>query len=58
MERAFEDAFDKKQPLKKIPAFKKRGDRDSFTLPQGFKIEGKKIFCPKLVELISENSES
>ena len=48
LERAFKDAFDKKQPLKKIPTFKKRGDRDSFTLPQGFKIEGRRIFLPKI----------
>ncbi len=48
LERAFKDAFDKKQPLKKIPAFKKRGDRDSFTFPQGFNIEGKRIFLPKI----------
>jgi len=48
LERAFKDAFDKKQPLKKIPTFKKRGDRDSFTLPQGFKLDGKRIFLPKI----------
>lgn len=48
LERAFKDAFDKKQPLKKIPTFKKRGERDSFTLPQGFKLNGKRIFLPKI----------
>jgi putative transposase len=48
LERAFRDAFDKTQPLKQIPTFKKRGDRDSFTFPQGFKIEGKRIFLPKI----------
>ncbi len=48
LERAFKDAFDKKQPLKKIPTFKKRGERDSFTLPQGFKLEGRHIFLPKI----------
>lgn len=48
LERAFKDAFDKKQPLKKIPTFKKRGERDSFTLPQGFKLEGKRLFLPKI----------
>jgi len=48
LERAFKDAFDKKQPLKKIPAFKKRGERDSFTLPQGFKLDGRRIFLPKI----------
>jgi len=48
LERAFKDAFDKKQLLKKIPTFKKRGDRDSFSFPQGFKLEGKRIFLPKI----------
>jgi len=48
LERAFKDAFDKKQPLKKIPTFKKRGDRDRFSFPQGFKLEGKRIFLPKI----------
>ena len=48
LERAFKDGFDKKQPLKKIPTFKKRGERDSFTFPQGFKIEGRRIFLPKI----------
>jgi len=48
LERAFKDAFDKKQPLKKIPTFKKRGDRDSFSFPQGFKLDDKRIFLPKI----------
>ncbi|MDX2505204.1 MAG: transposase [Gammaproteobacteria bacterium] len=48
LERAFKDTFDKKQPLKKIPTRKKRGERDSFTFPQGFRIEGRRIFLPKI----------
>ncbi len=48
LERAFKDAFDKKQSLKKVPTFKKRGDRDTFSFPQGFKIEGRRIFLPKI----------
>ncbi len=48
LERAFKDGFDRSQPLKQIPTFKKRGDRDSFTFPQGFNIDGKRIFLPKL----------
>lgn len=48
LERAFKDAFDKKQPLKKIPTFKKRGERDSFSFPQGFKLDGRRIFLPKI----------
>ena len=48
LERAFKAGFDKSQPLKKIPTFKKLGERDSFTFPQGFKIEGKRVFLPKI----------
>jgi len=48
LERAFKDGFDQSQPLKQMPTFKKRGDRNSFTFPQGFKIEGKRIFLPKI----------
>jgi len=48
LERAFKDAFDQSQPLKKIPTFKKRGDKDRFSYPQGFKIEGRRIFLPKI----------
>ena len=48
LERAFKDAFDKKQPFKRIPTFRKRGDRDSFTFPQGFKIQDRRIFLPKI----------
>jgi putative transposase len=48
LERAFKDAFDVTQPLKRIPVFKKRHRSNSFSLPQGFKIEGKRIFLPKI----------
>ena len=48
LERAFKDAFDITQPLKRMPTFKKRGERDSFTFPQGFKVEGRRIFFPKM----------
>ena len=48
IERAFKDAFDKKQPLKRIPVFKKRHNSNSFTLPQGFKFDGKRVFLPKV----------
>ena len=48
LERAFKDAFDKKQPLKCIPVFKKRHQSNSFTLPQGFKLGNKCIFLPKI----------
>lgn len=48
LDRAFKDAFDKTQPGKRIPAFKKRGVRDSFRYPQGFKFEGRRVFLPKI----------
>lgn len=50
LERAFKDGFDKKQPLKRIPKFKKKGLSDSFRYPQGFKMEqaSNKVFLPKI----------
>ena len=50
LERAFKDAFDKNQPLKRIPVFKKRHQSNSFSFPQGFKIDnkGKRLFLPKI----------
>jgi putative transposase len=50
LERAFKDAFDKNQPLKRIPTFKKKSGVNSFSFPQGFKIDnnGKRVFLPKI----------
>jgi putative transposase len=47
-EKAFRDSFDKKQPLKHIPVFKKRGLGDGIRFPQGFKIVDRRIFLPKI----------
>ncbi|MCK4264834.1 transposase [Candidatus Babeliales bacterium] len=47
LDRALKGAFDKKNP-KRFPRFKKKGQRDSFKYPQGFKIDGNKIFLPKI----------
>src|SRR5690625_4234768 len=47
LERAFRDAFDPAQPLKRPPRFRKRGERDGFRFPQGFKLVGKRVFLPK-----------
>ena len=33
LERAFKDAFDKKQPNKRLPTFKRRGTDDGFRFP-------------------------
>ena len=48
LERAFRDCFDRKQPLKRLPVFKKRGMGDSIRFPQGFKIKNRRIFLPKI----------
>jgi len=49
LDRAIKDAFDPKQPEKLFPVFKKKGkSRDSFRYPQGFKINGKRVFLPKI----------
>jgi putative transposase len=47
-DRSMRDCFDKKQSNKRMPRFKKKGPGDSFTLPQGFKVEGNRIKLPKL----------
>ncbi|WFE69623.1 transposase [Thiomicrospira sp. R3] len=50
LERAFKDGFDKTQPLKRIPVFKRKGLGDSFRYPQGFKLEQdtNRVFLPKI----------
>jgi len=48
LERAIKDGFDKKQPLKKMPRFKKRSQHDSFRYPQGFKLDNRRVFLPKI----------
>ncbi|WP_211236397.1 RNA-guided endonuclease InsQ/TnpB family protein, partial [Desulfovibrio inopinatus] len=47
LDRAIQNAFDKKSP-KRFPRFKKKGQHDSFRYPQGFKIDGSRIFLPKI----------
>ena len=48
LERAFKDCFDRNQPLKRLPVFKKRGRGDGIRFPQGFKIDNRRIFLPKI----------
>jgi len=48
LSKAFKNAFDKNQPTKKIPRYKKRYCSDSLCYPQGFKIENRRVFLPKL----------
>ncbi|MEN8230356.1 MAG: transposase [Bacteroidota bacterium] len=48
LERAFKDCFDKSQPLKRVPVFKKRGLNDGIRFPQGIKLDNRRIFLPKI----------
>ena len=48
LDKAFMDCFDKKQPNKKFPRPKKKGQHNSFRYPQGFKLNDNNIFLPKL----------
>jgi len=60
LEKAFKDAFDKNQPLKRIPKFKKKGQRDSFRYPQGFKINQQKnkvIFAKNRLVKLSQQPQ-
>ena len=49
LSQAIKEAFDKTNP-KQFPKFKKKGQRDSFRYPQGFKIDSEngRIFLPKI----------
>jgi putative transposase len=48
LDQALREAFDKKNP-KRFPVFKKKGrDTDSFRYPQGFKLDGNRVFLPKI----------
>lgn len=50
LDRAFRDAFDREQPGKRLPVFKKKGFADGFRYPQGFKLDeaNSRIYLPKL----------
>ena len=48
LERAFRDCFDKSQPFKRTPVFKKRGKNDGIRFPQGFQLDNRRIFLPKI----------
>ncbi|HIH97350.1 MAG TPA: IS200/IS605 family element transposase accessory protein TnpB [Thermoplasmata archaeon] len=59
LDRALREAFNKKSP-KKFPVFKKKGLKDSFKYPQGFKVEqnNSRIFLPKIGWLRYRNSRT
>src|ERR1700738_1073634 len=48
LDKAYRDGFDKKQPLKRMPKKHKRTLHNSFRFPQGFKLEGARLYLPKL----------
>jgi len=50
LDRAFKDAFDKKQSNKRLPKKRKRGQHDSFRFPEPkqIEIEGNRVKLPKL----------
>lgn len=48
LDRAFKDGFDKKQSKKRIPKFKHKFRSEGFRYPQGFKIENRRVFLPKI----------
>lgn len=59
LDKAFKDAFDKTQPLKRIPVFKKKSQcMDSMRFPQGFKVDqaNSRVFLPKLGWISYRNS--
>ena len=47
-DKAMRDCFDKNQPNKRMPRFKKKTMKDSFLFPQGFEVSGNRIKLPKL----------
>jgi IS605 OrfB family transposase len=58
LEKAFKDAFDKNQPFKSIPVFKKKSDKQSFRFPAGFEVDQKNslIKLPKVSRIKYFNS--
>lgn len=48
LDRAFRDAFDKTQPGKRLPVFRKKGHQDGFRFCQGFRVENRRIYLPKI----------
>ncbi len=47
LDRSIQDTFNKTSP-KRFPRFKKKGQHDSFRYPQGFKLDGSRVFLPKI----------
>jgi putative transposase len=48
LDKAFRDCFDRHQPLKRLPVFKRKGRGDGMRFPQGFRIDNRRLFLPKI----------
>ncbi|ONF42515.1 transposase [Marinobacter lutaoensis] len=48
LDRAYRDAFDKDQPLKRLPRKKRKHQHASFRYPQGVKLDNRRIYLPKI----------
>ena len=48
LDRAFRDCFDRSQPWKRLPVFKRKGRGDGIRFPQGFKVDNRRIYLPKI----------
>jgi IS605 OrfB family transposase len=48
LERAIKDAFDRRQPLKKFPVFKRKHETKGFRFPQSIKVNCNEVFIPKI----------
>jgi putative transposase len=48
LDRAFRDCFDRQQPLKRLPVFRKKGRGEGIRFPQGFKLDNRRMFLPKI----------
>ncbi|VAW35903.1 Mobile element protein [hydrothermal vent metagenome] len=48
LDKAFKDCFDKKQPLKRLPRFKKKHQSNAFRYVQGFKFNNRRVYLPKI----------
>jgi len=56
LDRAFKDGFNKNQPNKRIPTWRKKGKDESFRLPQRFKFDGNRVYLPKIGWVAYRNS--
>ena len=48
LDQAFKDCFDKNQPLKRLPRFKKKHKVNKFRFPQGVKFDNRRVYLPKI----------